>query len=101
MERSIGEALGGDEGEKSLARERIEKEEAGSVGEVRHSESSMPTLWKYLELELRHRNVREAEFFFEQRQRCGQSKLVAGMTEYNNGSKVRRRASYSTRLLTS
>ena len=72
MERSIGEALGGDEGEKSLARERIEKEEAGSVGEVRHSESSMPTLWKYLEL--RHRNVREAEFFFKQRQRCGQSK---------------------------
>ena len=61
MERSIGEALGGDEGEKSLARERIEKEEAGSVGEVRHSESSMPTLWKYLEL--RHRNVREAEIF--------------------------------------
>ena len=34
MERSIVEALGGDEGEKSLACERIEKEEAGSVGEV-------------------------------------------------------------------
>ena len=34
LERSIGEALGGDEGEKSLARERIEKEEAGSVGGV-------------------------------------------------------------------